>query len=552
MKMFRTIRAKTLLVLSLFGVVFLAVFISTFLVIAGQESDSLVVNVAGRQRMLSQKMTKECLVYVSSFSQKIKKEDIQNTMTLFEKSLSALTDSGETFTDLGMTQPVELPPAATEEIRGQLNTVRELWEPFKKTLTGILETKGNNPEAMERLIENNIPILKAMHKAVGMMQADSESRVSLLILILIIGAGLVLVTGIFLWLVIAGSLVNPVKRMITVFKKVSGGDLTAKVETGGNDEIAQLGTYFNDTVDHLLELIYKVKEALREVVRSTGELSDDSADLAARTNEEAASITETSTTLEELTAIVKQNRENSEDTSSALDSFNKEIQSRNELMTDITAAMKEIHDSGSKIGSMVAVINDISFQTNLLALNAAVEAARAGEAGRGFAVVAAEVRNLAQKTSESSKTIQDIVSQNVESTQRGMELVNQTTEFFTSIARLTQDMVNKIEQITDGSKEQATGVEQINEAVLQLEGVIGQNAALVEALSSSASMMKLNAKDLEDVVGRFNVDGDSTESTPPSQLPPVETKPQPKKEPAGDGAPGDDFFDSDEGNFEEF
>ncbi|MCP5104202.1 MAG: hypothetical protein GY950_12520, partial [bacterium] len=202
MKMFNTIKAKTLLALALFVLVFLAIFISTLLVIRSQESDSLVVNVAGRQRMLSQKMTKECLTYVSSHSQKIKKENILDTVTLFEKSLLALIDGGGTFSDPAMTQPVTLPPAGTQEIKAQLNRVKNLWEPFQKTLLGVMETKTGDPKAVETLIDSNIPILKAMHKAVGMMQAHSESKVSLLVVILGIGFGLVLVTSLFFLLVI--------------------------------------------------------------------------------------------------------------------------------------------------------------------------------------------------------------------------------------------------------------------------------------------------------------------------------------------------------------
>ena len=180
--------------------------------------------------------------------------------------------------------------------------------------------------------------------------------------------------------------------------------------------------------------------------------------------------------MEGFTSIVKVNTDNSEEVRGKLENFNNEMQAKKDLMDNVTTTMQEIEASSKKIDNIIAVINDISFQTNLLALNAAVEAARAGEAGRGFAVVASEVRNLAQKTAESSKNIQEIVTQNVETTTKGTELVNETSDFFASIAAVLDEIALKMQEITNSSKEQLTGVEQINETVSQLEGVINQNA----------------------------------------------------------------------------
>jgi aerotaxis receptor len=189
--------------------------------------------------------------------------------------------------------------------------------------------------------------------------------------------------------------------------------------------------------------------------------------------------------------------------SSRLESFRTKVESNRNLMNNVTETMNIISESSRKIDSIINVINDISFQTNLLALNAAVEAARAGEAGRGFAVVASEVRNLAQKTAESSKTIQEIVSQNVESTKKGMGLVKETSRFFAEIVDMVMELVTMINEITSGSREQSTGIEQINSAIIQLEDVISQNSALVEQLSATSKTMKGNAGQLEDLVNRF-------------------------------------------------
>ncbi|MCP4216965.1 MAG: hypothetical protein GY765_20110 [bacterium] len=355
--------------------------------------------------------------------------------------------------------------------------------------------------------------------------------------ILLISAGGMLVfllAALLYFLSVKKTLAVPVSRMQSLFNEVYGGNMEARFrkEKSSAPELNRLGEAFNGIIGSFARVITRAGNATREVLAAAEDISVGSKDLSTRTTEEAASITQTSATLEELTTIVKKNRESSEETGTTLISFNKEIQSRNDLMTDVTNTMKDIHESGKKIDDIVRVINDISFQTNLLALNAAVEAARAGEAGRGFAVVAAEVRNLAQKTAESSKTIQNIVSENVESTERGLDLVNQTTEFFSTIVKVMQDIVEKISLIAESSKEQAIGVEQINEAVSQLEMVINQNSALVEELSSNANTMKASSSELQELVEGVGSISEEVETyTPRSAV--TDSKPvsQSKKKP---------------------
>ncbi|MCP4155212.1 MAG: methyl-accepting chemotaxis protein [bacterium] len=502
----RTIKAKMFLVLILFSIVVFSTYLYTYLVVTNQKSDSLVVNVAGRQRMLSQKVTKECLIYSSSIhSGKTKAEAIQNTVTLFEKSLNALLDGGETFSDLGMTKPVTLPPATTTAIKEQLKQVKSLWLPFKEKITSLITSKGDAGKLTETLITSNIPILKAMHKTVGMMQADSEKRVTLLLIIQAIGGVLFIGTGLFFLLILRGNLLKPVDKMLPLLKRVATGDLTVKIETAGEDEISQVGRYINRIIDSFLEIIHNVKKATGLVVNSSEEITAGSEELSERTNEEAASITEASTTLEQLTAFITKTLDNSRETGSSLHAFNEEIRGRSKLMEDVTATMDEINEAGKKINDIVNVINEISFQTNLLALNAAVEAARAGEAGRGFAVVASEVRNLAQKTATSSRTIQSIVSENLESTQRGLELVQQTAQFIATITRTMKDSGEKIEKMSDDSKAQVTSVQQINVAVQQLDDVINQNASMAEELFATTQNMTSNSQELRDMVNRFKV-----------------------------------------------
>lgn len=333
---------------------------------------------------------------------------------------------------------------------------------------------------------------------------DANSKISF---------GMILISIISLVLIGLGSsymlsrMVRPLVDATDIMQELSEGegDLTIRLDVKTHDEIGSLSANFNSFIEKLKDIVSRVKDSSDEINNGTREISAGSEDLSTRTSEQAASITETSTTLEGFTSIVKVNTDNSEEVRNRLESFNADMETKKDLMDNVTSTMKEIEDSSKKIDNIITVINDISFQTNLLALNAAVEAARAGEAGRGFAVVASEVRNLAQKTAESSKTIQDIVTQNVESTKKGMLLVNETSEFFAAIMDIMNELVGKINEISEGSKEQSTGVEQINQAILQLENVINQNAALVEELSATSKSMSANTHQLNDLVNRFKL-----------------------------------------------
>lgn len=301
--------------------------------------------------------------------------------------------------------------------------------------------------------------------------------------------------------------IKPINNMNIALKDLAEGeaDLTQRLIKERNDEIGYGIELFNKFIERIQNIIKGVKGATGNVFEATEKLSRGNEDLANRTTELAASITETSVTMEEFTSSVKLNTDNAEEADKTLDDFNKEIRVKRELIDNVTNTMKEITDSSKKIDNIVSVINDISFQTNLLALNAAVEAARAGEAGRGFAVVASEVRNLAGKTAESSKSIQEIVTANVGSTKKGMELVNETSELFSKIVEVMEDVVNKINTITAGSREQTTGIDQINTTIAQMDSVSNQNASFVNEMSETSKNLKSSALELQELISQFKL-----------------------------------------------
>ncbi len=391
----------------------------------------------------------------------------------------------------------------------------------------------------------------AFHKEIETINMETTSGVfssfmtqllALFLFVLIISALIILVS-----VTMTRMIVRPITQTRDMLGEISSGegDLRGRLKVDGNDEIANMSKNYNRFADQVEMIIQNVKSSTVEVLNATREIATSSSDLASRTTEQASVTTETSATIEEFTAVVRSNTEHAANLNVQLSQLNTEMQGNMALVNEVTETMTEIYQSSKQIDNIVDVINDISFQTNLLALNAAVEAARAGEAGRGFAVVASEVRNLAQKTAESSKSIQAIVTGNVKATAKGTELVKKTSDLLVNVIKALQDAVEKIGFISHSSQEQNDGIQQISNSVIQIDEVTNQNAALVEELSATSSSMETVAKQLQELVGRFktseDVDSFKMEAKKPSvpkkdvkapaKTPAAVKIPEPKKAP---------------------
>jgi methyl-accepting chemotaxis protein len=226
--------------------------------------------------------------------------------------------------------------------------------------------------------------------------------------------------------------------------------------------------------------------------------------LSRRTEQQASSLEETASSMEEILRIVQNGQENvSETTALAKDSIQHARQG-NESVQQTVLAMRNISESSNKIASIIGVIDEIAFQTNLLALNAAVEAARAGEQGRGFAVVASEVRNLAQRSADSAKEIKDLINDSVTRVDEGVSLVEQSGETLAQIVEAIDGVASKMDELAQSSKEQADGITQVNSAISQMDGITQQNAALVEEASASSQSMASEAERLSNLVSFFS------------------------------------------------
>jgi len=292
------------------------------------------------------------------------------------------------------------------------------------------------------------------------------------------------------------------------------GDLTKEITSDYNGVFGDLKTGTNETIGKLRVFAGSLNESSQLVKNAAAEISSGSQDLASRTESQAASIEETAASMHEITTTVKQNADNAAAANQLASVARDAADKGGSVMTSVVQAMQGIETSAGKISEIVGMIDEIAFQTNLLALNASVEAARAGEAGKGFAVVAQEVRALAQRSAEASKEIKTLITASNGQVREGGQLVAQAGSSLQDIVGAVKKVSDIVAEITAASREQATGLEQINTAVGQMDETTQRNGALVEETSAAAQSMSQQADQLMQLVGFFRTGATTTDSRP--------------------------------------
>ncbi len=283
------------------------------------------------------------------------------------------------------------------------------------------------------------------------------------------------------------------------------GDLTQQMEGAYEGELEKIKESINAALTNLSHTITSVRDTVESVTSGSEQITKGSEDLSQRTSEQASALEETSASMEEMTSTVSQNAYNAKHANQLAIAARDIADKGGSVTARAVEAMGEINKSSRKIADIITVIDEIAFQTNLLALNAAVEAARAGEHGRGFAVVASEVRNLAQRAATAAKEIKDLINESIQRVTDGSELVNQSGKTLEEIVGSVKRVTDIIAEITAASQEQASGIDQVNRAITQMDDTTQQNAALVEETTSAAQSMKEQAVELLRQVEAFKV-----------------------------------------------
>ena len=335
-------------------------------------------------------------------------------------------------------------------------------------------------------------------------QLFDETRQAMINTLLIFSLSTFII-AVFIAFLITRSITRPLITAVTVSELIASGDLTIDIEANALDETGQLLNTMKMMATQLKAIVGEVNQATSAVNLSASEIAQGSTDLSQRTEEQAAALEETASSMEELTSTVKQSADNAGQANQLAGAARTEAEQGGQVVDQAIAAMRAINQSSRKIADIISVIDEIAFQTNLLALNAAVEAARAGEQGRGFAVVASEVRKLAQRSADAAKEIKALITDSVIKVEDGSQLVERSGQTLQDIVGAVKKVSDIVAEIAAAAREQASGIEQVNKAILQMDQATQQNAALVEETASASQAMGDQATELQKLMGFFKL-----------------------------------------------
>lgn len=520
----RNLQWKLLVPLVIMGVFIAAIYVSTLWITNSQKADALVINLAGRQRMLTQKMSKEALAICTGHHEYL--EVLPKTMKSFEITLNSLRDGGKAPLDINNPddpeKQVSLPPAGFKDVYGQLTTVMNLWKPFKDSLLRIISAKGEDEEALKYILGSNVKLLSEMNKAVELFQIHADGKVTLMkniqLAFLTIGIALV----IFFTFYFRRTMYGPIKRLLSAMDKLATGtiDLSYRLPVITKDEIGEMSEKLNAFMDRLRGVIEAVGQQVESLSTAADEISsavqgmgDTSENVKHYTDEVTNKLSNSSETLSEVDANVQEvagasvsvadaATELSNNMNDILDSSNKGMQTLDQMVKrvdEVSGQAQKMNDKANQLEKSVNAISEIlemiagiTEQTNLLALNAAIEAARAGEAGKGFAVVADEIRKLAVET---RKFTEEIGNKLNEITTNSKD----TVEFSKSLAASVQEL---LENMGDVRRALSLIQEKVESATRRSEDL----AAVAEEQSATAEEMAANVQDISKQVSSVSAD----------------------------------------------
>ncbi|KPQ21087.1 MULTISPECIES: methyl-accepting chemotaxis protein [unclassified Halomonas] len=396
--------------------------------------------------------------------------------------VSAMVDAYDAFVTEGITPLLDAAPFQVQRSQEELS---ELGIAFDDAMQAFTDYANQRSDAM--LVD-----VASLNQIVG--------TIAIVLLVIAVLATVIMRMG------IVRGLVTPLREAVVHFERIASGDLTARIEDRGRNEVGQLYQGLADMQAKLKSLVVSLRESSDSVFSGTGDISAGSQDLSARTEQQAAALQQTASSMEQMATTVSRNTETAQEADQLSVAASQSAESGGKEVAHTVQLMRDIASSAERVNDIIGVIDSIAFQTNILALNASVEAARAGEQGRGFAVVASEVRLLASRSADSAKEIRQLIEATTGQIHQGAQQAERSGETINDTVDSIRQVTTLVSEISTATREQNSGIEQINAALTEMDSVTQQNASLVQQTNVAAASLEGQAKQLAALMATFRLE----------------------------------------------